>query len=52
VEPPINRITRRFGLPIVANYPPLAQVRLAGQIGGGNVEIADMHIGRSRGIVC
>ena len=44
VEPDINPITRRFGLPIVANYPPLAQVRLAGQIEGGGVEIADLRI--------
>lgn len=44
VEPDINPITRRFGLPVVANYPPLAQVRLAGQIEGGDVEIADLRI--------
>ena len=43
VEPEINPITRRFGLPIIACYPPLAQVRLAGQIGAG-VEIADLRI--------
>jgi magnesium-protoporphyrin IX monomethyl ester (oxidative) cyclase len=44
VEPEINPITRRFGLPIVANYPPLAQVRLAAQIDGGDIEIADLRI--------
>jgi len=44
IEPDINPITRRFGLPVVANYPPLAQVRLAGQIEGGEVEIADLRI--------
>ncbi|HEV8374961.1 MAG TPA: radical SAM protein [Candidatus Polarisedimenticolia bacterium] len=43
VEPPINPITCRFGLPIIANYPPLAQARLAGQIDGGGVEIADLR---------
>src|SRR5438093_5894445 len=44
IEPAINPITRRFGLPLVANYPPLAQTRLAGQIDGGDVEIADLRI--------
>jgi magnesium-protoporphyrin IX monomethyl ester (oxidative) cyclase len=44
VEPPINPITRRFGLPLVANYPPLAQARLAGQIGDDDVEIVDLRI--------
>jgi magnesium-protoporphyrin IX monomethyl ester (oxidative) cyclase len=44
VEPDVNPVTRRFGLPVVANYPPLAQVRLAGQIDGGGVEIADLRI--------
>ncbi len=44
VEPDINPVTRRFGLPVVANYPPLAQVRLAGQIEGGDVEIADLRV--------
>ncbi len=44
IEPDINPITRRFGLPIVANYPPLAQVRLAGQLDGADVEIADLRI--------
>ena len=29
VEPEINPVTRRFGLPIIANYPPLAQARLS-----------------------
>ena len=44
VEPPINPITRRFGLPIIANYPPLAQARLAGQIPDGDVEIVDLRV--------
>ncbi len=43
IEPPVNPITRRFGLPIVANYPPLAQARLAGQIDGADVEIWDLR---------
>ena len=37
IEPGINPITRRFGLPLVANYPPLSQARLAAQIDGGDV---------------
>ncbi|TDI46277.1 MAG: hypothetical protein E2P02_05430 [Acidobacteria bacterium] len=44
LEPDINPITRRFGLPKVASYPPLAQVRLAGQIDGGGVEVVDLRI--------
>lgn len=44
VEPDINPITRRFGLPIVANYPPLAQVRLAGQIDEADVRIVDLRV--------
>ncbi|MBI4169020.1 MAG: cobalamin B12-binding domain-containing protein [Acidobacteria bacterium] len=44
IEPDINPITRRFGLPIVAAYPPLAQVRLAAQITAAEVEIADLRI--------
>jgi len=44
IEPPINPVTRRFSLPNIANYPPLPQVRLAGQIEGGDVEIADLRI--------
>jgi magnesium-protoporphyrin IX monomethyl ester (oxidative) cyclase len=44
VEPDINPIARRFGLPLVANYPPLAQARLAGQIEGDDVEISDLRI--------
>ena len=44
VEPDINPITRRFGLPIVANYPPLAQVRLAGQIDGAQCRIVDLRV--------
>src|SRR3990172_3174960 len=48
VEPDINPITRRFSLPNIANYPPLPQVRLAGQIEGGDVEIADLRIARER----
>ena len=48
VEPNINRVTRRFGLPAVANYPPLAQVRLAGQINDENVRILDLRIPKER----
>ncbi len=52
VEPDINPITRRFGLPIIAQYPPLAQVRLAGQIDGADVEIVDLRIpGERRGLL-
>lgn len=43
IEPPINPITARFGLPAVANYPPLAQVRLAGQL-DGDVRIVDLRL--------
>jgi len=32
LEPIINLITKRFGLPLVANYPPLRHVRLAARI--------------------
>lgn len=48
VEPDINRVTRRFGLPAVASYPPLAAVRLAGQLGDPHVRIADLRIARER----
>ncbi len=48
VEPDINQITRRFGLPAVANYPPLAAVRLAGQIDDSRVVILDLRIPRER----
>jgi len=45
VEPDINPVARRFSLPNIANYPPLPQVRLAGQLPAGeNVEIADLRI--------
>ena len=45
VEPDINPVTRRFSLPNIANYPPLPQVRLAGQLGQAeSVEIADLRI--------
>ena len=44
LEPDINPITRRFGLPKVASYPPLAQVRLAGQIDGDGVEVVDLRV--------
>jgi magnesium-protoporphyrin IX monomethyl ester (oxidative) cyclase len=48
VEPDINPITRRFGLPVIAQYPPLAQTRLAGQVAGrvagARVAIADLRI--------
>jgi magnesium-protoporphyrin IX monomethyl ester (oxidative) cyclase len=48
VEPDINAVTRRFGLPAVASYPPLAQVRLAGQIDDPRVRIVDLRIPRER----
>lgn len=48
VEPDINPITRRFSLPNIANYPPLPQVRLAGQIEGNDVEVADLRIAGER----
>ncbi len=48
VEPGINAVSRRFGLPIVAQYPPLAQVRLAGQITDADVEIWDLRISGER----
>ena len=44
VEPAINPITRRFGLPVIANYPPLAQARLAAQIDAPDVEIVDLRL--------
>ena len=44
IEPEVNPVTRRFGLPVVANYPPLSQVRLAAQIGGDDLEIADLRV--------
>jgi hypothetical protein len=44
IEPDINSITRRFGLPIVAQCPPLAQVRLAGQLRDADVSIADLRV--------
>jgi magnesium-protoporphyrin IX monomethyl ester (oxidative) cyclase len=46
IEPDINAVTRRFGLPAVASYPPLAQVRLAGQIDDPAVRIVDLRIPR------
>ncbi len=48
VEPDINPITRRFSLPNIANYPPLPLVRLAGQIPGDGIEIADLRIAGER----
>jgi magnesium-protoporphyrin IX monomethyl ester (oxidative) cyclase len=48
IEPDINPVTRRFSLPNIANYPPLPQVRLAAQIDGGDVEIADLRIAGER----
>jgi radical SAM superfamily enzyme YgiQ (UPF0313 family) len=48
IEPDINSVSRRFGLPAVANYPPLAQVRLAGQIDDPRVRIVDLRIPRER----
>jgi magnesium-protoporphyrin IX monomethyl ester (oxidative) cyclase len=48
VEPDINPITRRFGLPVIAQYPPLAQARLAGQVAarlpGARLAITDLRI--------
>ncbi|MEE8112528.1 MAG: radical SAM protein [Acidobacteriota bacterium] len=44
LEPDINPITLRFGLPQVANYPPLAQVRLAGQIQDDHLRVVDLRI--------
>ncbi len=48
IEPNINAVSRRFGLPAVASYPPLAQVRLAGQIDDPWVRIVDLRIPRER----
>ena len=48
IEPDINPVTRRFSLPNIANYPPLPQVRLAGQLPGEEVEIADLRIAGER----
>lgn len=44
IEPDINPVTRRFSLPNIANYPPLPQARLAGQIEAEEVAIADLRI--------
>lgn len=44
IEPEINPVTSRFGLPLVACYPPLTQARLAAQIDGDGVEISDLRI--------
>ncbi|MFQ5671412.1 MAG: B12-binding domain-containing radical SAM protein [Acidobacteriota bacterium] len=44
VEPGINPITRRFGLPLVANYPPLALARLAGQMDHSDIRIVDLRV--------
>ncbi len=44
VEPDINPITRRFGLPLVASYPPLALVRLAGQLDHPDVRVVDLRV--------
>jgi hypothetical protein len=48
VEPDINGVTRRFGLPAVASYPPLAQVRLAAQIDDRRVRVVDLRIPREK----
>jgi magnesium-protoporphyrin IX monomethyl ester (oxidative) cyclase len=49
IEPDINPVTRRFSLPNIANYPPLPQVRLAGQLRQEDeVEIADLRIAGER----
>jgi radical SAM superfamily enzyme YgiQ (UPF0313 family) len=47
IEPDINPVTRRFSLPNIANYPPLPQARLAGQL-QGEVEIIDLRIAGER----
>ncbi len=45
IEPDINPVTRRFSLPNIANYPPLPQARLAGQlVHEEDVEITDLRI--------
>ena len=49
IEPDINPVTRRFSLPNIANYPPLPQVRLAGQLQGEEVEIVDLRVAGERG---
>jgi radical SAM superfamily enzyme YgiQ (UPF0313 family) len=51
IEPDINPVTRRFSLPNIANYPPLPQVRLAGQLQGEEVEIADLRIAGEKGLL-
>jgi len=48
IEPDINPATRRFSLPNIANYPPLPQVRLAGQLPEEDVAIADLRIAGER----
>ena len=48
IEPDINPATRRFSLPNIANYPPLPQVRLAGQLPDEEVTIADLRIAGER----
>ena len=49
IEPDINPVTRRFSLPNIANYPPLPQARLAGQLRQDEeVEIADLRIAGER----
>jgi magnesium-protoporphyrin IX monomethyl ester (oxidative) cyclase len=49
IEPDINPVARRFSLPNIANYPPLPQARLAGQLGPSEeVEIADLRIAGER----
>ncbi len=51
IEPDINPVTRRFSLPNIANYPPLPQVRLAGQLQGEEVEIADLRIAGEKALL-
>jgi radical SAM superfamily enzyme YgiQ (UPF0313 family) len=49
IEPDINPVARRFSLPNIANYPPLPQARLAGQLAPEEpVEIADLRIAGER----
>lgn len=44
VEVPINPVTLRFGLSAIAQYPPLPQVRLAGQMPEEDVRIVDLRL--------
>jgi magnesium-protoporphyrin IX monomethyl ester (oxidative) cyclase len=48
IEPSTNDVARRFALSILAQYPPLAQIRLAGQVTSAKVEIWDVRIAGER----